>query len=84
MIVSIRRGAEGRRISEALEQLEREERVADARVAAATSVLDSLLSRERILQAAARLGLRPASDGDVVFLAEPPPGPEGKEGGEGS
>ncbi|MFQ5888452.1 MAG: hypothetical protein ACE5JR_00220 [Gemmatimonadota bacterium] len=71
MLVSIRRGAEGRRLSELLEELEREERAARARLADVMVRVDSLGSRERILEAGRELGLRPAMDGEIIFLSEP-------------
>lgn len=68
MLAAVERGSEARRLSDEIDRLEQREAVARGRVADAMRRVDSLGSRERIARAAARLGLRPASDEEITFL----------------
>lgn len=68
--VSVRRTAEGRRLAESINDLRAEEQVLLTRFSEELVRVDSLGSRERILLAAARLGLRPASDDEVLHLPD--------------
>ena len=81
MTAAVQRGSEARRLSEEISALEAEEARARARVADAMRRVDSLASRDRIERAAARLGLRPASDEEITFLTEVSEGSD-EEGGE--
>jgi len=68
MLLSVERGSRARRVSDRLSALDRQAVDARARLTDAMRRLDSLSSRERIVVAAARLGLHPASDADITFL----------------
>lgn len=68
MVTAVERGGEARRLSEGIGRLEQEQAMARSRLAAAMRRVDSLTSRERIARAAARIGLRPASDEEITFL----------------
>jgi hypothetical protein len=68
MLLSVARGAQARRTSERLSAIERQTVDVRARLTEGMRRLDSLGSRERILAAAAKLGLHPASDSDISFL----------------
>lgn len=68
MIRAVERGAEARRTSEQITELERRLATEQARVAKAMRRVDSLTGRDRIGRAARRLGLRPAGDDEIVFL----------------
>lgn len=68
MTAAVQRGSEARDLSDDISALEVEEARERARVAEAMNRLDSLASRDRIERAAARLGLRPASDEEITFL----------------
>lgn len=81
MTAAVQRGSEARRLSDEISALEVEEARARARVAEAMRRVDSLASRDRIERAAARLGLRPASDEEITFVREIPGGVE-PEGGD--
>ena len=81
MTAAVQRGSEARELSDEISALETEEARARARVAEAMRRVDSLASRDRIERAAARLGLRPASDEEITFLKERS-GEEGQEGGD--
>lgn len=78
MLASVERGSRARGLSDEISQLEREEARSQARVAEAMRRLDSLASRERIARESGELGLRPASDEEIMFLREPASGPEEK------
>ena len=71
MASAVRRGAEARRLSRDLEALRRAEQVTRERLAAVRWRADSLASRSRIAAVGPELGLRPATERDIVFLAEP-------------
>ena len=68
MLLSVERGSRARRVSDRLSALDRQTVEARARLGDAVRRLDSLSSRERIVVAAARLGLHPANDADITFL----------------
>lgn len=68
MLLSVERGSRARRLSDQLSALDRQTTEARSRLADAMRRMDSLSSRERIVAAAARLGLHPASDADITFL----------------
>lgn len=76
MATTVRRGAEARRFSREIEALSGAEQVTRDRLARLMWRVDSLSSRARMREAAAKLGLRPATDGEIVFLedvADPSP-----------
>jgi len=75
MFVSIRRGSRGVEISEGLADLGRQEQTMRDRMASEMIRTDSLESRERILTAAAALGLRPATEREIRFLPSAGGGP---------
>lgn len=81
MLAAVERGSEARRLSDEIDRLERREAVVRGRVADGMRRVDSLSSRERITRAAARLGLRPASDEEITFLREATHREEGRSGG---
>jgi len=70
LIVSVDRTAEGRRLAESINELRTEEELLRIRQSEELVRVDSLASRERILVAAARFGLRPATDDEVVHLPD--------------
>lgn len=70
LLVSVRRTAEGRRLAESINELREEEQVLLNRLSYELVRVDSLSSRERVLVAAAPLGLRPATDDEVVHLPD--------------
>lgn len=70
MTAAVERGSEARQLSDEIAALEAEEARTRARVAEAMRRVDSLASRDRIERAAARQGLRPASDEEITFLRE--------------
>lgn len=70
MATAVRRGAEARRLSREVEALTRAEQVTRDRLARLLHRVDSLSSRSRIREAAGALGLRPATDGEIVFLED--------------
>jgi len=70
MISAVRRGAEGRAISDELGHLSLEEQVVRDRLAEEAIRADSLGSRARIRVVAAEYGLRPARDHEITFLRE--------------
>lgn len=70
LIVSVDRTAEGRKLAESINELRREEEVLRIRQSEEFVRVDSLSSRERILVAAARFGLRPATDDEVLHLPD--------------
>lgn len=70
LVVSVDRTAEGRRLAESINELRREQEVLRIRQTEELVRVDSLSSRDRILVAAARFGLRPASDNEVLHLPD--------------
>lgn len=76
MLRAVERGAEARALSGRLTSIDRQTVEERARLADAMRRLDSLSSRDRILIAAGRLGLHPASDADITFLRLGPAGAE--------
>ena len=70
LVVSVDRTARGRQLAESLTELRTEEEVLRIRQSEELVRVDSLASRERILVAAARFGLRPATDDQVVHLPD--------------
>lgn len=70
MATAVRRGAEARQLSREIEALSRAEQITRDRVAELMSRLDSLGSRARIRAAGAELGLRPATDREIVLLED--------------
>jgi hypothetical protein len=70
LILSVDRTGEGRKLAESITELRREEEVLRIRQSEEFVRVDSLSSRERILVAAARFGLRPARDDEVVHLPD--------------
>jgi hypothetical protein len=70
LVVSVDRTAEGRELAESINELRREQEVLRMRQAEELVRVDSLSSRERVLVAAARLGLRPAADDEVLHLPD--------------
>ena len=73
---TVRRTTEARKVARAIDSLESVEVVYRARLAAAMRRVDSLSSRSRLLEATADLGLRPATDEEIVFIGDvrPPDG----------
>jgi hypothetical protein len=70
LVVSVQRTAEGRRLAESINQLRSEELVLATRLSEELVRVDSLSSRERILLAASRFGLRPAADDEILHLPD--------------
>jgi cell division protein FtsL len=70
MLVSLRRTAGGRKLSESLNALAREEVVLRTQLAEELVRVDSLSSRERILEVAAGLGLRSPEDREIINLPD--------------
>lgn len=70
MVTAVRRGAEARHLSREIEVLERAEQVTRDRMSRLVHRVDSLSSRARMREAAAKLGLRPATDREIVFLRD--------------
>lgn len=70
MVAAVKRGAEARRLSREIEVLERAELVTRDRMSRLIHRVDSLSSRARMREAAAKLGLRPATDREIVFLED--------------
>jgi hypothetical protein len=70
LIVSVDRTGDGRKLAESINELRTEEEVLRIRQSEELVRVDSLASRERILVAAARFGLRPATDDEVVHLPD--------------
>jgi cell division protein FtsL len=68
--ISVRRSAEGTRVAAELAELQREERAVQSQSLEEGLRVDSLQSRERILQSAARLGLRPSDEGEILYLPD--------------
>ena len=66
----VRRGEEGRRLSQELDRLEAEESILNDRLAAQTARADSLGALPRIERAAGAIGLRRAGDGEVFHVAD--------------
>lgn len=72
LLVSIRRSAEGTRLADTLADLRRETRLLDEALVDEIVRVDSLTSRERVGRLAAELGLRQATDDEVVILSDDP------------
>lgn len=70
MASAVRRGAEARRLSREIEVFRRAEDLVRERLREERGRADSLASRARIHEAAERLGLRPATDDEIVFLVD--------------
>jgi hypothetical protein len=70
LIVSVDRTAEGRKLAKSINDLRREEALLLIRQSEELVRVDSLSSRERILVAAARFGMRPATDDEVLHLPD--------------
>ena len=70
LFVSVDRTAKGRKLAESINELRREEQMLLTRLSEELVRVDSLSSRERILVAAARYGLRPATDDEVLHLPD--------------
>jgi len=70
LIGSVNRTANGNRLAESISDLRREEEVLRTRLSEELVRVDSLASRDRILVAAARFGMRPATDDEVVHLPD--------------
>lgn len=70
LFVSVRRTAEGTRLSEQLAELRRETVLLEEALVDEVVRVDSLASRERIGRVASELGLRQATDGEVVILGD--------------
>ena len=68
--VSVRRSAQGTRIAAELAELQREERALDAQAVEEWLRVDSLESRERVMEAARRLGLRPSTEAEILYLPD--------------
>ena len=70
LFLSVDRTGEGRRLAESINELRREEELLTLRQSEELLRVDSLSSRERILVAAARFGMRPAADDEVLHLPD--------------
>lgn len=70
LFVSIRRSAEGTRLAETLADMRRETRLLDESLGDERVRVDSLTSRERVGRLAAEIGLRQATDDEVVILSD--------------
>lgn len=70
LAVSVRRSADGTGIARELADLQRAERAAGAQAEEELIRVDSLSSRRRILSVADRLGLRPAHEGEILYLPD--------------
>jgi len=70
LVLAVDRTAEGRKLAESISELSREEEMLLIRQSEELVRVDSLSSRERILIAAARYGMRPARDDEVVHLPD--------------
>ncbi len=70
MASAVKRGAHARALYQEIQALQRAERVTLERLTEERRRADSLSSRARIRNAAAELGLRPADDREITFLAD--------------
>ena len=68
--ISVRRSAQGTQVAAELSNLQREERALEAQAVEEWIRVDSLESRERVLESAAELGLRPSTEGEILYLPE--------------
>ena len=68
--ISVRRSAQGTQVAAELSNLQREERALEAQAVEEWIRVDSLESRERVLESAAELGLRPSMEGEILYLPE--------------
>lgn len=66
----VRRSEEGRRLSQELDRLEAEEVILRDRVAGEIARVDSLGALPRMQEAAAKIGLRRAGDGELFHISE--------------
>ena len=66
----VQRGEEGRRLSREVLALQNEEQIAHDRIAEETARVDSLGSLGRLEKAGGAIGLRPAGDGEVMYLRD--------------
>lgn len=70
LFISVRRTADGTRLSEQLAELRRETVLLEEALVDEVVRVDSLSSRERIGRVASELGLRQATDDEVVLLGD--------------
>lgn len=70
MATAVERTSDARSLSREIGRLEQQADAAHARVGRQMRRLDSLTSRDRILEAARRLDLRPATEDEITFLRE--------------
>lgn len=70
LLVSVDRTTEGRLLAESITDYRTEEQLLLTRLSEELVRVDSLGSRERILVVAARSGLRPAADDEVIHLPD--------------
>lgn len=70
LFISVRRTADGTRLSEQLAELRRETVLLEEALVDEVVRVDSLASRERIGRVASELGLRQATDDEVVLLGD--------------
>jgi cell division protein FtsL len=68
--ISVSRSAQGTRIAAELADLQREERALEAQAVEEWIRVDSLESRERVLESARQLGLRPSLEGEILYLPD--------------
>jgi hypothetical protein len=82
MVWTVRRQTEARMVAQAIDALASVEVIERARFAAAMRRADSLQSRARLLEDAAQLRLRPASDEEISFIRDVPPANDGSPAAE--
>lgn len=82
MATAVERTSDARSLSREIGRLQQEADAARARASRQMRRLDSLTSRERILEAARRLDLRPATEDEITFLREAAAGRDGGSGDE--
>lgn len=70
LLVSVDRTSGGRMLAESINQYRTEEQLLLTRLADELVRVDSLSSRERILQVAGRRGFRPAEDHEILHLPD--------------
>ena len=68
--ISVRRSAQGTQVAAELAELQREERALEAQSVEEWLRVDSLESRERVMEAARGLGLRPSTEGEILYLPD--------------
>lgn len=81
LLFSVSRTSQGARLAEELNELGLEERLLQDQLSYEIMRVDSLSSRSRITAAAASLGLREASDDEVLHLADTDESPGQKDEG---